>query len=74
MKRSDQTMPTVADSKRFTRALIAYFGDDSSPGYSPTAALDGDARVRAEFPKHAADLSAEIDQMFEFRTCLTKPP
>lgn len=58
-------MPTVPDWKRFTRALILYFGDDSSPGFSPTDALDGNARVRAEFPEHAADLIAQIDQMFE---------
>jgi hypothetical protein len=58
-------MPTVPDSKQFTRALVAYFGDDSSPGYSPTDALGGHARVRAEFPEHAADLIAQIDQMIE---------
>jgi hypothetical protein len=57
-------MPAVPDPTRFTRALIAFFGDDSSPGYSPTAALDGNARIRAEFPEHAADLSARIEQMF----------
>ena len=58
-------MPTVPDAKRFTRALAAYFGDDSSPGYSPTDALDGKARIRARFPEHAADLIVQIDQMFD---------
>jgi hypothetical protein len=57
-------MPTVPDPSRFARALTTYFGDDTSPGYSPTDALDGNARISAEFPAHAADLIAQIDQMF----------
>ena len=58
-------MPAVPDADRFIRALTLYFGDDASPGYSPTASLDGNARVRAEFPEHAEDLIAQLDKMFD---------
>ena len=58
-------MPTIPDKERFTRALIDYFDDDSQPGYSPTAAIDGNARISAHFPEHAVELRGQIDQMFE---------
>src|SRR5262245_13066379 len=58
-------MPTIPDPERFTRALIDYFDDDSDPGYSPTAALDGNVRISAHFPEHAVQLHRQIDHMFE---------
>lgn len=57
-------MPFVSDPEQFTRALTIYFGDDSDPGYAPTKALDGGARIAKAFPEQGADLKAQIEQMF----------
>jgi hypothetical protein len=58
-------MPAVPDTDRFIRALTLFFGDDASPGFSPTACLDGNERVRAEFPEQAKEVIAQLDQMFD---------
>lgn len=57
-------MPFVSDPAQFTRALAAYFGDDSDPGYDPVAVLDADIRLAAAFAEDSARVRREIDQMF----------
>jgi hypothetical protein len=58
-------VPNVSEPERFTRALTVYFGDASSPGYDPVAALGARDRLAVAFPEAGARVRQEIDEMFE---------
>jgi hypothetical protein len=58
-------MPNVSEPERFTRALTVYFGDASSPGYDPVAALGAKDRLAVAFPEAGARVRKEIDEMFD---------